>query len=112
MAQLFSSEKIYEDFVDIYYCTSAFIDGRILKFITEISNSYENYAMQTDIWFSTIYAGMVAEENKEFAKLGKRIKRLGFHQVLIEGISPLIASKFSRGKSWQKLDLICRERGF
>ncbi len=41
-----------------------------------------------EIWFNVLYAGMVAEENKENAVLKKRIKRLGMHQVLIDGLEP------------------------
>jgi len=55
---------------------------------------------------------MVAEENRENAKLKKRIKRLGIHQVLIEGISPEIAANFSRDKVWIILDGIMKKKGF
>lgn len=55
---------------------------------------------------------MIAEENKDYAILKKRIKRLGMHQILIEKISPEKASNFSRGRNWRELDKICKEYGF
>ena len=65
-----------------------------------------------DIWFTVIYAGMVAEENKAFAMLKKRIKRLGMHQVLVEGFDADYAAHFSRGKKWPELDSLMKQRGF
>ena len=44
--------------------------------------------------------GMITEENKRNTRLGKRIKRLGMHQVLIEEIQPAIAVNFSRVMGW------------
>ena len=55
---------------------------------------------------------MVAEENKQFTKLGRRVKRLGMHQVLRDRIPPAQAADFSRGRTWQEIDAECRERGF
>jgi hypothetical protein len=65
-----------------------------------------------DIWFTVIYAGMVAEENKKNAKLKKRIKRLGMFQVLIEKKSAEYAANFSKGKKWKELDTIMLSAGF
>lgn len=47
-----------------------------------------------EIWLNVLYAGMIAEENKENAVLGKRIKRLGMHQVLPDEMPPETASVF------------------
>ena len=54
----------------------------------------------------------MVRENKEFAKLKKRIKRLGMYQTLIEGMKPRDAANFSKGKDWTELDVIMKERGF
>jgi hypothetical protein len=40
---------------------------------------------------------MVAEENYPGTKLGKRLKRLGVHQILIEGMKVETAANWSRG---------------
>ena len=54
----------------------------------------------------------IAEENKEFTKLGKRIKRLGVHQVLKERMHYNEAANFSKGKKWKELNEICSSKGF
>lgn len=104
--------KIYNDFVKYYLLTNKNIDPFILDLITVIADGYELHSEEMDTWFSVIYAGMVAEENKEKAILKKRIKRLGMHQLLLEGFPPEYAANFSKGKKWQELDLIMKQRGF
>ncbi len=108
----FSAKIIYSDFVAVFNLTKKNIDNFVLNNITAMSSKYKTQALNFNIWMTTIYASMVAEENKANARLGKRIKRLGIHQVLMENIEPDIAANFSRGKNWRKLDFICREKGF
>ena len=108
----YGNSKIYNDFVAIYKKTHSHLDIEILQFITELSNTYSSDALEMDILLTTIYAGMVAEENKKHAILKKRIKRLGMHQILIEQLSPSIAANFSRRKRWKELDGECKKRGF
>lgn len=55
---------------------------------------------------------MIAEENKAGTVLGKRIKRLGVHQVLLENISPRIAANFSRGMRAKEIIGECIKRKF
>lgn len=104
--------KIYSDFVEIYDMTDKNINHAVLMRITEISDDYSPETEEADLYFTVIYAGMVAEENKERAILKKRIKRLGMHQVLIEDFEPDVAANFSRGKKWRELDSIMRTKGF
>lgn len=56
--------------------------------------------------------GMIAEENKENTQLGKQIKRLGVHQVLIEKMGCNEAANFSKGIRWRQIDAICSSKGF
>jgi len=112
LGNLHGHKKMYDDFVKYYTLTSKSIDATVLNLVTEIANGYGNDAEETDIWFTVIYAGMVAEENKAFTKLKKRIKRLGMHQVLIEGLNADDAANFSKGKKWYELDGLMKERGF
>ena len=105
-------EKIYQDFVAYYLLTNSSIDATVLSLITRLAAAYGTDAEEMDVWFTVIYAGMVAEENKANAILKKRIKRLGMHQVLMEKCDPMYAANFSRGKKWRELDTIMRERGF
>lgn len=55
---------------------------------------------------------MISEEQKEHTKLGKRIKRLGIHKLLIEGIPVNKAANFMRGMKWREIDKICLKLGF
>jgi hypothetical protein len=112
MATTHSPQKMYDDFVQIYAPTTKNIDAAVIELITEIANTYNSDAEEIDIWFTILYAGMIAEENKAHAVLKKRIKRLGMHQILIENFEPHTAANFSKGKKWRDLDVIMKERGF
>jgi hypothetical protein len=86
-------------------------DRETLIFITELATTYNNN-YEADVLFTTLYMAMVAEENKKYTKLGKRIKRLGIYKVLIEN-SPIIeAANIMRGMKWYDIDILCKERGF
>jgi hypothetical protein len=104
--------RLYNDYCAFYRFTNKVVNDKTLNYISEIADSYGKDAEEIDIWFTVIYAGMVAEENKTNAVLGKRIKRLGMHQVLIEDMSADYAANFSKGKKWRELDALMRERGF
>ncbi len=112
MGNRFGHAKIYNDFISYYNQTTKDIDSTILNLITTLSNDYETGAEEMDIWFTVIYAGMIAEENKASTKLKKRIKRLGMHQVLLDNFEPELAANFSKGKKWQELDRLMKEKGF
>ena len=106
------AEKVYSDFVNIYNKTSKNLSEKVFVDIKEISKSYGADELSVAIDFSIIYMGMVAEENKAFTRLGKRIKRLGIYQVLIDKMSPFIAAQYSKGKKWMELNEICKSKGF
>lgn len=108
----YGHKRIYNDFVKIYNDTNTDINSKLLHEITEIASTYNVDSITIDIWFTIIYAGMVAEENKKHAILKKRIKRLGMYQLLIERKSPEYAANYSKGKQWRELDLIMRGFGF
>lgn len=112
LSRFYTGGKIYSDFVKIYELTDKQVNANVLKLITEICDTYGSHSAEMDIWFTVIYAGMIAEENKTHAILKKRIKRLGMHQVLMEQMEPVVAANFSRGKKWQDLDLLMKARGF
>lgn len=109
---IYGRKKVYADFIAFYIPTNSFIDPKVTGLITDIADEYGSDAEEVDIWFSVIYAGMVAEENKQFAVLKKRVKRLGLHQVLVEGLDPGKAAVYSKGVKWRELDKIMKERGF
>ena len=107
------NDKIYDDFVHIYDKTTSTIDSDVIKLIDDIVTTYniEDQAI-IEQWFSVLYARMVAEENKQFAVLKKRIKRLGMHQTLKLNFLPQVAANFSKGKKWRELDTVMHALGF
>jgi hypothetical protein len=112
LGEKYGSRKIYDDFVVVFNRTHSEVDPNTLKLICLLSRFYEKDALEVEIWFNVLYAGMIAEENKENAILGKRIKRLGMHQVLIEDMKPEEAAVFSKGKKWKELHRLMKKRGF
>lgn len=107
--------EVYNDFVTVYEETSNIVEQNTLGIIDDIvinsglegddKKVYEGYLV-------VIYFAMIAEENKANTRLGKRIKRLGMYNLLIENESPSIAANSSRGKGWRELAAIMESKGF
>jgi hypothetical protein len=113
ISQKYLRNKVYDDFVRIYEETTKSIDPSVLVLIDEIVSTYaEEDEIIVEQWFTVIYAGMIAEENKQNTILKKRVKRLGIHQVLILNMPAKDAAKFSYSKKWRELDSIMKSLGF
>lgn len=112
LAIKYSPERIYYDFVNIYDNTTKSIDNNTLLLISKIADTYGEDRLEIDIVFSILYSTMIAEENKKNTQLGKRIKRLGMHILLIENSSADHAANFMRGKNWREISTLCKERRF
>lgn len=109
----YPNDKVYLDFVTIYDLTTKNIDINVLHTIDQIVNTYSaQHKIIVEQWFTVLYAGMIAEENKQFAILKKRVKRLGMYQVLMLNMPPADAAKFSYGRKWRELDAIMKPYGF
>lgn len=111
-ARRHGAARLYADLAAIYARTTRNPEPSMADFIGQLCAKYGADARELSLLFSVIYMGMVAEENKENAPLGKRIKRLGLHQFLVEGFAPQKAADFSRGRSWRELAVLCEVRGF
>lgn len=105
-------QKMHDDFVRCYDAANTRIEAEVLELISRLAAAYGTDAQELEIWFTVLYAGMVAEENKAHAILKKRIKRLAMHQVLLENMPPAAAAGFSKGKKWQELDALMKQKGF
>ena len=112
MAAIYGAQTIYDDFVSLYEHTTNNIVQETLNLISLLCVKYGEHSTDMAIDFTILYMGMVAEENKAKSKLGKRIKRLGVHQVLQENINYYKAANFSRGRNWRELAALCEQRGF
>lgn len=104
-------DKIYNDYVQIYNATGKEIDESVLDMIDDIASSYAE-GLSVNVMFTILYMAMIAEERKENTHLGKRIKRLGIHTLLIDGLSISDAANFMRGMGWREVSRLCEERGF
>lgn len=113
ISQKYEQNKVYEDFVQIFNLTTKEIQNTVLEVINQIT---ETYLLEDQViieqWMTVLYAGMIAEENKERAILKKRVKHLGMYQVLVLNMPAREAAKFSYGKPWRELDAIMRPYGF
>lgn len=109
--QLLIGAQVYEDFKSIFEQTTEKVDPQVLAHIKRLSKHYTT-PWEAEGIFYILYAGMIAEENKENAILKKRMKMLGVHQLLVEGFTSVQAANFSKGKTWVELDELCTQRGF
>lgn len=105
----YENNKVYSDFLKMYQPTNKTIDPKVLGIINNITITYKlEHQNIIEQWFTVVYAGMIAEENKKNAILKKRIKHLGIHQTLMQNFSPSEAANFSKGKPWKELDVIMK----
>jgi hypothetical protein len=112
LAAKYGAERLYIDFLAIYQRTTKDISPHVFEMIYHMAKAYGEDDLEVDLLLSILYAGMVAEENKRRARLRKRVKRLGVHQVLLEDLAPEEAATFSKGKPWDVIDFECTVRHF
>ena len=108
----FGPRRVYDDFVRVYERTGTGVEPAVLSLIASIAASYQGSALRVEQVFSILYMTMIAEENKASTRLGKRIKRLGIHCLLLEGMAVEEAADFTRGMSWRDIASMCSQRGF
>ena len=113
LAAKYGEDAIYDKFVQIYEKTSVKCYANVVNYIEDLSQDLEEEDREL-FWntLTTLYFAMVAEENKKFTKLGKRIKRLGIHQILQEDLNISEAAQYSKGMKWRQIHDECVERGF
>ena len=104
--------KIYDDFVRIYDNTGTDADGKTLDLAGALAADYGADAPEVERIFSILHMAMVAEERKANSRLGKRIKRLGVHLLLLENRPVEDAANFMRGMGWRDIAALCADRGF
>jgi hypothetical protein len=112
LADATSAQTVYRSFQKIYALTTESLDPHVSQVIASEATKYGKHVEEAEVWFAVIYGGMVAEENKAYAKLKKRIKHLGLHQVLMQNFSVSDAANWSRGKPWREIDAECKRFGF
>ncbi len=112
LANKYGANQIYNDYVRIYNLTGKQVEEHPLIAISQIATSYGSDTLEVDVIFSILYMAMIAEEQKKFTRLGKRIKRLGIYKLLIENRSVSESANFMRGMGWRDIARLCENRGF
>lgn len=108
----YGAQQVYQDYIYVYDITENQVDTNVFADISRLAAKYGNDALKVDTIFSILYMAMIAEEQRRNTRLGKRIKRLGIHALLIEKRSVNESANFMRGMNWHVIDKLCRERGF
>lgn len=109
---VYSPDKIYGEFVSLYDLTTENLDIQVLRHIDRAAAHYQDASQRVVGLFTILYMAMIAEEKRANTRLGKRIKRLGVHELLVGGRSVSDAANFMRGMRWRTIDAMCKERGF
>jgi hypothetical protein len=114
VGQVYGHMNLYRDFLTLYNWigTEEVAKPEVIDWICAMAGGYGKYRNRIINVFAILYAGMVAEEKKEHKVLGKKIKRLGIYQVLIDREQPAFAANFSRGMKAAQLKVECEKRGF
>ena len=113
LSEKIGADQVYQDCVQIYRRTGKQADSQVLEDISQLTEQHYGFdARRADITFSVLYLAMIAEEQKRNTYLGKRIKRLGVHVLLVENRSVQESANFMRGMGWREIDALCGEQGF
>lgn len=102
---------VYSDYVALYNTTGKQIDAKAFALARFLSEKYP-VPLDAEKMFCILYLAMLAEERKAGTKLGKRIKRLGIHTLLVEKKGVSHSANFMKGMGWREIDTLCRIRGF
>ena len=112
LSKTYTEDALYSAYVFVYNHTGKIIDEQGLDAAEKASMNFSGDQLKIHKFFTILYMAMIAEENKRFTRLGKRIKRLGIYKLLFEGASVYEAANFMRGMGWKEIDALCTERGF
>lgn len=112
LPQKYGIDNLYQAYVLVYDATKKVVSESGLKIAETASLYFGEDQLRIQKIFTILYMAMIAEENKQFTKLGKRIKRLGIYKLLYENASVDEAANFMRGMNWREIDILCKKRGF
>lgn len=112
LGNIYEISDVFKTFCSIYNRTTTEINENILKDISETCEQYEDDYDKAEYAFCLLYLSMVAEMNKEYSRLGKRVKGLGIHQLLFQKMKIHDIANFTRGKKWFEVAAACERYGF
>ena len=105
----YSVSYIYTDFLCIYNLTKTNIESDVLKCIDILSSKYADMCDYVNMALTSLYATMVAEQNKKNTKLGKKIKLLGVYTLLCLNKDIDYSVNFMRGMSYKEILSLCEQ---
>lgn len=105
-------QRVYDDFVVVFDASGHDVTKESIGVVMEVASRYGHDEETMKRLLLILHMGMVAENVKENTRLGKRIKRLGVHDLLLESGEVDHAAHFMRGMGWRDIDALCRARGF
>ena len=112
LAKKYSSALVWDTFTKLYHITHEALSNNVCSYITDLTKeNFKDDAILADKIYTILYLAMIAEERKAGTVLGKTIKALGVHQVVIEGYAPEVAAQFSRGMKAYQIKDECEKRG-
>ncbi|NTU81468.1 MAG: hypothetical protein HGA45_19155 [Chloroflexales bacterium] len=113
LAHASSPQGLYNDFIVIYNRATHEPQPYVFDLIHAIARVYGEHSFEVEVALALLYAEMVAIERRHRSRPGvKRHRRLGVHQVLVEGYSAQAAVAFSKGKATEHVVAACAARGF
>lgn len=112
LADDYGVDRVYDDFVEIYDVTGKDVSKKVLSAIDDTAEGYGKDSLKANVAFTLLYLTMIAEENRENTKLGRRIKRLGAYELLKKERPLDDAMSFMKHMTWREIADLCEERGF
>lgn len=110
LSRKYSQTRIYDDFLQIFDMTGMEPDDRVFDKISSIAETYSDYnrdrksARTAERAFCVLYLWMIVENQRAHAPLGKRVMRLGVHDLLIQADSPQLASSYLKDMSVEQIE--------
>jgi hypothetical protein len=103
--------SLYNDFLHLFENVTEVFNYDVVEGVKKNARKYYVHK-QIDYAFTFLYGGMLSEENSQKAINKEYPKRLGVHQLLIEGRCHKSAANYPKGKKWQELRQECEAREF
>ena len=108
MGKFHGEQKVYDSFCRIFDNVHYnFNMGDGYNIVCEVSKDYH----RTGHFWAWFWMTMIAEERKDNAILGKRIKRLGVYNMLFDKYKLGYVTQYMVGKKWYELEALMDERG-
>lgn len=115
LASKYGQNEVWRSFLKLYDSIPQQRGVAITRTMTrKVSEIVAQYPCEKNLrlTFDCLLCAMIAENNREKTKLGKKIKALGIYQSIYElHLSIPQVTNYSKNKSWQWISKECQRRG-